>query len=129
MKPKNLYRIITGVSIVIGGIVTLLVIPETPSLGTMLLAGGIAFLVSSIINHRKYGDEQDSDERSRKIAAYGLSWAWMTGVLFMFCLIWLDALGMLRLGTQNALVASILVLALSAVIYEAWLFRKGDVGQ
>jgi len=128
MKSKNSCRIITGALIITGGIITLLVIPETPSLGTMLLAGGIAFLVSSVINHRKYGDEPDSDERSRKIAAYGLSRAWMTGVLFMFCLIWLDALGMLRLGTQNALVASVLVLAFSAVIYQAWLFRKGDVG-
>jgi len=36
--------------------------------------------------------------------------------------------GVLILGTQNALAASVLVLALSAVVYQAWLFRKGDVG-
>jgi hypothetical protein len=127
MKQKNLYRLIAGFVIMAGGIVTLCLIPGEPSLGTMLLAGGIAILVTSIVNHRKYGDEPDSDERSQKIVAYGLSRAWLTGILFMFGLIWLDVLGVLRLGTQNALVASILVLAFSAVIYQGWLFHKGDV--
>ena len=45
----------------------------------------------------------------------------------MFGLFWLDSLNVLRLSVQNALVSSILVLALSAVIYQAILFRKGDV--
>jgi hypothetical protein len=127
MKQKNLYKSIAGVVIIAGGVITLVLIPGEPSLGTMLLAGGIAILVTSIINHRKYGDEPDSDERSRKIGAYGITYAWLTGILFMFGLIWLDVLGVLRLGTQNALVASILVLAFSAVIYQGLLFRKGDV--
>ena len=45
----------------------------------------------------------------------------------MFSLFWLDYLGVLKLNVQNALMASILVLALSAVIYQTYLFRKGDV--
>jgi len=127
MKPRNLYRIIIGTLIVISGVVSILLIPGTPNLGTMLLAGGLAFLFTSIANHRKYGDDPESDERSKKIGAYGLSYAWLTGILFMFGLFWLDSLDILRISVQNALVSSILVLALSAVIYQAILFRKGDV--
>jgi hypothetical protein len=93
----------------------------------MLTAAGIVFLFTGVINHRKYGDEPESDERSKKIGAYGLSYAWLTGLLFMFGLFWLDYLNLLRLSTQNALVLSILVLALSAMCYQMWLFRKGDV--
>jgi hypothetical protein len=33
----------------------------------------------------------------------------------------------LILSVQNTLMASILVLALSAAIYQAYLFRKGDI--
>ena len=36
-------------------------------------------------------------------------------------------LGMSQAGTQIALALSILVLALSAVLYQIYLFRKGDV--
>ena len=128
MKPRNMYRIIIGALMLISGIVSILLTPGEAGIGSMLTAAGIVFLVTGIKNHRKYGDEPESDERSKKIGAYGLSYAWLTGLLFMFCLFWLDYLNLLRLSAQNALVFSILVLALSAVCYQAWLFRKGDVG-
>jgi hypothetical protein len=45
----------------------------------------------------------------------------------MVGLFWLDYLGVLNLNTRNALSGSILVLALSGVIFQMYLFRKGDV--
>jgi hypothetical protein len=93
----------------------------------MLLCAGTAFLGTGILRHRRDGDDPESDERSKKIGAYGLSWAWLTGLVFMFSLFWLDYLGIFRLSTQNALAASILCLTLSAVLYQVYLFRKGDI--
>jgi disulfide bond formation protein DsbB len=127
MKPRNMYRIIIGALMLISGIVSILLSAGEAGIGSMLTAAGIVFLVTGIKNHRKYGDEPESDERSKKIGAYGLSYAWLTSLLFMFCLFWLDYLNLLRLSAQNALVFSILFLALSAVLFQAWLFRKGDV--
>ena len=45
--------------------------------------GGLAFLLAGISRHRKYGEDPEADERSRKIGAYGLSYAWLTGIFFM----------------------------------------------
>jgi hypothetical protein len=128
MKPRNLYRIVIGAVMILSGIVSILLAAGEAIISTMLLAAGFAFLVTGISRHRKYGDDPESDERSKKIGAYGLSWAWLTGLFFMFGLFWLDYLGILRLSTQNALALSVVVLALSAVIYQVYLFRKGDVG-
>jgi hypothetical protein len=128
MKPRNMYRIIIGLLMIISGIVSILLTAGETIIGTMLVCAGIAFLVTGIIRHRRDGDDPESDERSKKIGGHGLSWAWLTGLLFMFCLFWLDYLGILRLSAQNALAASILVLALSAGVYQAYLFRKGDIG-
>ena len=36
-------------------------------------------------------------------------------------------MGILSLGTQGALVLSVMVLANSAMLYQMYLFRKGDV--
>ena len=69
----------------------------------------------------------EADERSKKIGAYGLSFAWLTGILFILALYWLDFMGILSLGTQGALVLSVMVLANSAMLYQMYLFRKGDV--
>jgi tellurite resistance protein TehA-like permease len=127
MKPRNLYRIIIGAVMITSGIVSLLLNAGDPIISTMLLAAGFAFLITGIFRHRKYGDEPESDERSKKIGANGITYAWLTGLFFMSGLFWLDYLGVLRLSTQNALALSIVLLALSAVIYQIYLFRKGDV--
>jgi len=127
MKPRNLYRIIIGALMTISGIVSIMLTAGEANIGSMLIAAGIVFLVTGISHHRRYGDDPESDERSKKIGAYGLSYAWLTGLFFMFGLFWLDYLNVLRLSAQNALALSILVLALSAVIYQTYLFRKGDV--
>jgi hypothetical protein len=127
MKPRNFYRIVIGVLMIISGSISLLLTADEAIIGTMLLCAGIAFLVTGITRHRKYDDNPESDERSKKIGAYGLSYAWLTGLLFMFGLFWLDYLNMIRLSAQNALALSIVVLALSAVIYQTYLIRKGDI--
>ncbi len=127
MKPRNLYRIIIGGVMLVSGIITIVLNAGDAGIGTILVAAGIVFLITGISRHRKFGNDLESDERSKKIGAYGLSYAWLTGLFFMFGLFWLDYLGVLKLSVQNALMASILVLALSAAIYQAYLFRKGDV--
>jgi energy-coupling factor transporter transmembrane protein EcfT len=127
MKPRNFYRIVIGGLMIVSGIISILVTTGEAIIGTILLCGGIAFLISGIIRHRRYGDDPESDERSKKIGAYGLSYAWLTGLFFMFGLFWLDYFNVLRLSVQNALSVSILVLALSAAIYQMCLFWKGDV--
>lgn len=127
MKPRNLYRIIIGALMITSGIVSLLLTAGEGIISTLLLAAGFAFLITGISRHRRYGDEPESDERSKKIGAYGITYAWLTGLFFMTGLFWLDYLGVLRLSTQNALALSVVVLALSAVICQAYLFRKGDV--
>lgn len=128
MKPGNFYRIIIGTLMVLSGIVSIVLAAEEAGIGTIVLAAGIVFLITGIVNHRKYGDNPESDERSKKIGAYGLSYAWLTGIFFMFGLFMLDYFAVLKLSAQNALMASILVLSLSAAIYQTYLFRKGDVG-
>ena len=127
MKPRNLFRIIIGVLMLVSGIISMMLNTGEAGIGTILVAAGIVFLITGISRHRKFGNDPESDERSKKIGAYGLSYAWLTGLFFMFGLFWLDSLGMLKLTVQHALMASILVLALSAAIYQAYLFRKGDV--
>jgi len=127
VKPRNLYRIIIGVLMLVSGIISILLNPGEAGIGTMLVVAGIVFLIAGISRHRKFGDDPESDERSQKIWAYGLSYAWLTGLFFMFGLFWLDYRGVLKLSVQDALMASILVLTLSAVIFQAYLFRKGDV--
>lgn len=128
MKPRNFYRIAIGILMLASGIISILLTAGDAIIGTVLLAAGFAFLITGISRHRKYGDDPESDERSKKIGAYGITYSWLTGLVFMTGLFWLDYLNLFRLSTQNALAVSVIVLALSAIMYQTYLFRKGDVG-
>jgi hypothetical protein len=129
MKPRNLYRIIIGLLMVVSGLVFVILTFGEAIAGTILLVAGITFLLTGIIRNNRYGDKPESDERSKKIAAYSFSYSWLTGLFFMLGLFWLDYLNVLRLSAENSLGVSILVLALSAGIFQTYLYRKGDVDQ
>lgn len=126
-KQRNLYRIIFGALMLVSGLISAVFEPGGFIFSMILIMGGCAFLAVGILRHRQYRDGPESDERSKKIGAYGLSYAWLTGILFMSALFWLDLIGILRMGTQGALGLSVMVLAISAVLYQMYLFRKGDV--
>jgi hypothetical protein len=128
MKLRNIYRLIIGALMLISGVVFITMSPGESVIGSFLFFAGLAFFITGMIRQLRYGDGPESDERSRKIGASGLSYAWLTGILFMFMLFWADYLGVLKLNAQVALALSIIVLALSALIYQIYLFRKGDVG-
>jgi hypothetical protein len=126
-KPRNFYRVIIGVLMVVSGLVFTVLASGEVVIGTILLIAGLTFLITGVARHFRDGDNPESDERSKKIGAYGLSYAWLTGLFFMFGLFWLDYLNIVKLGTQVALALSIIVLGLSAKLYQMYLFRKGDV--
>ncbi|MEI8331795.1 MAG: hypothetical protein WCF90_09165 [Methanomicrobiales archaeon] len=112
---------------IISGIASIILTLCKAIIGLILLVVGLTFLITSVARQRQYGDEPESDERSKKIGAYRLSYAWLTVVFFMFCLFWLDYLGVLRLWTQVTLALYILVQVLSARVYQLHFFRKRDV--
>jgi hypothetical protein len=127
MKSGNIHRLIIGALMLISGVVFITVSPGEPVIGSFLILGGLAFFITGMIRQRRYGGSPVSDERSRRIGAYGLSYAWLTGIFFMFVLFWADYLAVLRLSAGVALALSIVVLAISALIYQVYLFRKGDI--
>jgi hypothetical protein len=127
MIQRNLYRIIIGTFMLVSGLISSVFEPGGSIFSTILITGGCAFLAVGILRHRQYKDGPESDERSKKIGAYGLSYAWLTGIIFISVLYWLDIMGILLLGTQVVLALSLMVLAISAVLYQIYLFKRGDV--
>ena len=127
MNQRNLYRIIIGAIMIVSGIIGAVFDQGGSIFSTILLTGGCAFLAVGAIRHHQFGEGPESDERSKKIGAYGLSYAWLTGILFISALFWLDLMCTFRLGTQGALGLSLMVLVISAVAYQIYLFQKGDV--
>ncbi|ACL15629.1 hypothetical protein [Methanosphaerula palustris] len=134
MKRRNPFSIIAGGLFLLCGILALTMRWGNSVIGGFLLLVGLCFLAVGFARPGMFGENPEStlfglwaDERSKQIGALGLSYAWLTGLLFMLGLFWLDSMSILRLGTPVSLALSIVVLVFSARLYQMYLFWRGDL--
>ena len=126
---RYLYRVIAGSVLILWGIAELLLDPSGDSILPMvLMAAGLAFLVTGVSRRRKYGEGPEQDERSRRIGSRGMSYSWLLGLTFMWSLFLLDHFRVVMPTAGAALGASMVVMILSAVAFQIYLSRKEDVG-
>jgi hypothetical protein len=125
---RYLYRVVAGSVLLIWGIVEILLYPSGDSiLPTALLAAGLAFLITGVSRRRKFGEGPEQDERSRRIGAWGMSYSWYLSLAIMWFLFLLDHFGLVTFTAEAALGVALIVMTLSAVIFQVFLSRKGDV--
>ncbi|MHC1625278.1 MAG: hypothetical protein ACXQS2_04700, partial [Methermicoccaceae archaeon] len=79
------------------------------------------------IKHLKHGELPARDERTVRLGAYGISYSWLATLIFISILILLEELEALTLNTTHALGYTFLVMIVSAVVFQRYFFRKGDV--
>ncbi|WP_440949314.1 hypothetical protein [Methanosphaerula subterraneus] len=132
-RHRNPFSLLAGGLFLLCGVLALAMRREDLVTGGFLLLVGVGSLAVGLARPGTFGGSPEStlfglwaDERSKQIGARGLSYAWLTGLFFMFVLFWLDYLNLLRLGTQISLALSIVVLVLSARLYQMYLCRRGD---
>ncbi len=88
---------------------------------------GLVILAVAVVRHWRFRDEPEKDERTQKIGAYGVSYSWFLTLVFLALLFWVDYLGVLALTVESVLLATILLMGLSARIFQWYLCRQGDV--
>jgi hypothetical protein len=122
---RYLYRVVAGSVLLIWGIVEILLYPSGDSiLPTALLAAGLAFLITGVSRRRKFGEGPEQDERSRRIGAWGMSYSWYLSLAIMWFLFLLDHFGLVTFTAEAALGVALIVMTLSAVIFQVFLSRK-----
>jgi len=125
---RYLLRVFIGSFLVVWGIVELLLNPSGDSLlPAVLLTAGLAYLVTGVSRRRKYGEGAEHDERSRRIGVWGLSYSWYLSITIIWFFFLLDHFRLVALSAGGALGGSLVVMTLSAVVFQMYLARKGDV--
>jgi len=76
---------------------------------------------------RQDGEEVRSDERTRKIGAYGITYSWMLSLFSLWVLFWADYLQLVTLQVREVILGMVLLMAISARVFQWYLFQKGDV--
>ena len=121
--------LIFGVTLLIAGLAELLFMPVDGPGNMAISFVTFGFILVFLAGARLFRDETDflQDERTRKIGAYGLSWSWFLTFIMLFGFFWLDYLGIYKPDAGTLAVILILLMGVSARVFQWYLFRKGDV--
>jgi len=90
------------------------------------LAVGLVLIIGSAVKHLKFGEGPDRDERTIKLGAFALAYAWLVTFVFMLLLFILDHY-LVKLTATQALVFTMAAAILSAEFFHWYFKRKGDM--
>lgn len=127
MKTRYAIKILAGAILAAIGILLPFLIEGIETLSTVLVTIGFVTIAVACVRHWRLKDELESDERTKKLGAYGLSYSWLLTLVFLAVLFWIDYLKVLTLPLSGVLFVTILLMALSARLFQWYLFRQGDV--
>ncbi|MDD3372310.1 MAG: hypothetical protein PHE39_01385 [Methanoculleus bourgensis] len=127
MKARYAIKIAAGAILAAAGIFLPFLIDGIEALSSILVTIGLVTIAVVVMRYWRFRDELESDERTKKLGAYGLSYSWLLTLIFLAILFWVDYLGLLALPVGGVLLVTILLMALSARIFQWYLFRQGDV--
>jgi hypothetical protein len=127
MKRTYAVKIGVGVILAAAGIILPFLVDGMESLSSVLVAIGLVTVAVTGVQHWRYSDDLEKDERTQKLGAYAISYSWLLTIVFLAILFWVDYVGLLVLSVQAVLVSAILLMGLSARLFQWYLFRQGDV--
>ncbi len=122
-KNRFLIGLALGIALALAG---LLLSASGYNARFLVIAGATAIVLSIVIRWRT-GGQPESDERSRKIWAFGAGYSWLVSILFVAALLGAGYLGITALSAQQALEMTAWVMSLSALVFMAYFKYRGDV--
>ncbi|HOI57268.1 MULTISPECIES: hypothetical protein [unclassified Methanoculleus] len=127
MKTRYAVQIAAGAIIATAGLLLPFLTSGMEVFSSVLVTIGLVILMVAAVRHWRFRDEPEKDERIQRIGAYGISWSWFLTLIFLAVLFWVDYLGVLALTVDSVLLSTILLMGLSARIFQWYFFRQGDV--
>lgn len=127
MKRRYAVQIAAGAVLGAAGILLPFLVDGTEAISSLMVTIGLVILAVAAVRHWRFRDEPEKDERTQKIGAYGISYSWLLTIVFLAILFWVDYLGLFALTVESVLLSAILLMGLSARLFQWYLFRQGDV--
>ena len=106
MEKTDLYKLILGIILIAAGIlsVVLLEVLDIDMLIPIILVNiGLIIFVVTVFRLFRRGDLPDRDERTKKLAAYGITYSWLLTLVIIVVLSWVQYFGLAELTADGVL--------------------------
>ncbi|MDR2854988.1 MAG: hypothetical protein LBV40_02380 [Methanomicrobiales archaeon] len=92
-----------------------------------LITGGIVLSLIGGIKLRKGPDSDIQDERTKKIGSWGITYSWYITYLFVAFALFASILGLPVPSMDVFLWLIIIIMPVSALIFQSYFFHRGDI--
>lgn len=102
-------------------------LPQDSGAMSGLVAAGVVCIVIAALRQWRFDRLPVSDERTRKIGAYGITCSWLLTIIWLCAIFWVTDLGLVELRPQAVAFITMFLMIISARVFQWHLFRKGDI--
>lgn len=127
MERKYVYRLILGIAIMASGILSAVFLDIGVLIPIVLVNLGLIIFVATAFRLFRRGDLPDRDERTKKLAAYGITYSWLLTLVVIMVLSWVQHFGLAELTAEGVLGILLFFMIISANVFRWYFMRKGDI--
>lgn len=111
----------------LAGILSAVFFKVDTSIPIFLITMGLVMFVITAFRLFKNGNLPDRDERTKKLATYGITYSWLLTLVLIMVLYWIDFFGLAELTAGAILSILLFFMIISANIFRWYFMQKGDV--
>lgn len=121
------YKLTLGVILILAGIFLTAFFKDNSSVPVILIVMGMVVFVISAFRLFRQKDLPDRDERTKKLATYGITYSWLFTLVLVTILYWVEFLDLAEFTSEAILGIMLFFMLISANVFRWFFMQKGDI--
>lgn len=127
IEKKYRYKLILGIALMLAGMMSVVFLEVDVLIPIFLINTGLIVFVATVFRLVRRGDIPDRDERTKKLAAHGIAYSWLSTLVLITVLVWIDYFRLAELTVSGVLGILLFFMIISANVFRWYFMQKGDV--
>lgn len=127
IKKIYAYKLALGFIILLAGIVSAICYENEASVSSFLIIMGLVLFILTAFRLFRQGDLPDRDERTKKLAAYGITYSWLLTLVLISVLYLTNYFKLVEFTAGSVLGILLIFMAISANVFRWYFMQKSDV--
>ncbi|MDR7665663.1 hypothetical protein RG963_07730 [Methanosarcina sp. Z-7115] len=127
MERKYMYKLVLGIAIMAAGMLSAAFLDIDMRIPIVLINTGLIIFIATAFRLFRHGNLPDRDERTKKLAAYGITYSWLLTLVVIAVLSWVQCFGLAELTAEGVLGILLFFMIISANVFRWYFMQKGDV--
>jgi hypothetical protein len=127
MEKKYLYTLVLGIIIMAAGMLSIAFQEVDEPISISLINVGLIIFLVTVFRLFRRGKLPDRDERTKKLAAYGITYSWLLTLVLIAVLYWVEYFKLVELTVGAVLGILLFCMIVSSNVFRWYFMQKGDI--